>query len=86
MDQAFLTFALPADARGDQMKLVVNGEVTEFAEGTTVAEVVEGYGRDPSGRGTAVAVNGNVVPRATWRETSLQDDDEVEVLTAIGGG
>jgi sulfur carrier protein len=68
------------------VKLVVNGEVTEFAEGTTVAKIIKTLGRDPSGRGIAVAVNGAVVPRGTWHETKLHNDDEVEVLAAVGGG
>jgi sulfur carrier protein len=68
------------------MKVVVNGEATEFAEGTTVAKIVETLGRDPSGRGIAVAVNGAVIPRGTWQETKVRNDDEIEVLAAVGGG
>jgi sulfur carrier protein len=64
----------------------VNGEVTELAEGTTIAQIVETLGRDPSGRGIAVALNGDVIPRGTWHDKLLQDDDEVEVLAAVGGG
>jgi sulfur carrier protein len=68
------------------MKIVVNGEIKELSEGATVAEVIEMLGRDPAGRGIAVAVNGDVVARGTWHVTLLQDDDKVEVLAAVGGG
>jgi sulfur carrier protein len=68
------------------MKVVVNGEIKEMSEGATVAEVIEMLGRDPAGRGIAVAVNGDVVARGTWRDTLLRDDDKVEVLAAVGGG
>ncbi|WP_026922435.1 sulfur carrier protein ThiS [Glycomyces arizonensis] len=37
------------------------------------------------GRGTAVAVNGEVVPRSEW-DRPLAEGDAVEVLTATQGG
>nr|WP_018347801.1 sulfur carrier protein ThiS [Longispora albida] len=37
-------------------------------------------------RGTAVAVNGTVVPRSEWPVTELRDGDSVELLTAVQGG
>jgi sulfur carrier protein len=40
----------------------------------------------PDGRGIAVAVNGEVVPRTAWAGTPLRDGDRVEVLSATQGG
>jgi thiazole synthase len=37
-------------------------------------------------RGTAVAVNGEVIPRGEWHETALHDGQELEVLHAVQGG
>ncbi|HEU0169522.1 MAG TPA: sulfur carrier protein ThiS [Chloroflexota bacterium] len=34
----------------------------------------------------AVAVNGEVVPRATWSGVRLADGDQVELVRAVGGG
>ena len=39
-----------------------------------------------AGRGVAVAVNGEVVPRSRWEAVALHDGDRVEVLTAAQGG
>jgi sulfur carrier protein len=36
--------------------------------------------------GVAVAVNDDVVPRASWSTTALRPGDRVEVLTAVQGG
>jgi sulfur carrier protein len=36
--------------------------------------------------GLATAVNGEVVPRASWAATLLADGDRVEVVTAVQGG
>jgi sulfur carrier protein len=66
------------------MTVTVNGTATELASGATVADVV---GRLASGReGTAVAVNGAVVPRSTWSVHALEDGDAIEVLVAVQGG
>ncbi|GDY30246.1 sulfur carrier protein ThiS [Gandjariella thermophila] len=62
----------------------VNGEAQEWAEGTTVDEIVRRLGAPPSG--VAVAMDGEVVPRATWEATAVRDGAVVEVLTAVQGG
>ncbi len=68
------------------MKVWVNGEWQDFPSDATVAQAVEARGADPGGRGVAVAVNGEVVPRDRWQQTRLDDGDAVEVLTAVQGG
>ncbi|MBQ1021210.1 sulfur carrier protein ThiS [Micromonospora sp. D93] len=66
------------------MELTVNGTGRSVAAGASVADLV----RDlvPHPRGVAVAVNGEVVPRAGWPGRVLRDGDRVEVLTAAQGG
>ncbi|MGH2821186.1 MAG: sulfur carrier protein ThiS [Actinomycetota bacterium] len=68
------------------MKIIVNGESTELEPGATVLDVIERVGRDPSVRGVAVALNGQVVPRSSWNETQVSEEDRVEVLSAVQGG
>jgi sulfur carrier protein len=65
---------------------LVNGEPRPVVAGTTVAGLIEELGHDPSGRGVAAALNGEVVPRTEWPTTGVGDGDKVEILTAIGGG
>lgn len=66
------------------VRVVVNGEVRTLEERTTVAALVDAVGRQR--RGTAVAVNGEVVPRSAWDRRELADRDRVEMLTAAPGG
>lgn len=66
------------------MRLRLNGERTELADGTTVAELVAA--RADQDRRVAVAVNSEVVPRSTWAGTPLHEDDDVELLAAVAGG
>ena len=68
------------------MKLTVNGDPQQLEEGARVEDVLVLLGRDRRGLGLAVAVNGQIVPRAQWPEHELNADDRVEVLHAIGGG
>jgi sulfur carrier protein len=68
------------------MRVVVNGEPREVATGTTVAGVVESLPGLPEGRGTAVALDGEVVPRSQWPRTVLTDGARVEIVIAVQGG
>jgi sulfur carrier protein len=64
----------------------VNGTEQTVQSGTTLADLVEATRGDAAGKGTAAAVNGEVVTRAEWPTTELSDGDAVEVLTASQGG
>jgi sulfur carrier protein len=66
--------------------IVLNGESSEVPPGETVAELLLGMGLDARARGIAVAVDGEVVPRASWESFALEQDARVEVLTAMQGG
>src|SRR6218665_3406803 len=33
-----------------------------------------------------IAVNGDVIPKSAWDDTSLKDGDEVEIVRAVSGG
>jgi sulfur carrier protein len=67
------------------MKIVLNGSEREVAEDTTVAQLVtEAAGN--AGRGLAVAVDAEVVPRSAWEDTTLIEGQRVELLAAIQGG
>jgi sulfur carrier protein len=68
------------------MLVTVNGERRELPTGATVQSIVQLFSASPQGRGVAVAVGGQVVPRADWPDTEVTDGDLVEVLTAVQGG
>ncbi|MBR6419695.1 MAG: sulfur carrier protein ThiS [Oscillospiraceae bacterium] len=61
----------------------VNGEQMDLA-GKTVAEMLAQLG----GELTRIAVERNeeIVPKAAYAETVLQDGDTVEVVRFVGGG
>ena len=74
------------------MFAIVNGEKRQLPGGATVLSVVEllsqdgGRSGELAGRGVAVALEGEVVPRQEWASTPVDDGARVEVLAAIQGG
>jgi sulfur carrier protein len=66
--------------------IVLNGESFEVHQGETLSAVLDRLGVSPQARGVAVAVDGEVVPRACWEVFALAEDARVEVLTAMQGG
>jgi sulfur carrier protein len=64
--------------------ITVNGEPRDVAAGTPIEAVVATL--TPLRSGVAVALNDSVVPRAAWATTVVEDDDRLEVLTAVQGG
>jgi sulfur carrier protein len=66
--------------------IVLNGEPRERGAGEVVAALVRGLGLPARARGVAVAIDGEVVPRAEWDSYAIPDGARVEVLTAMQGG
>jgi sulfur carrier protein len=66
--------------------VTVNGERRELPAGATVASVIDALHNAPDGRGVAVAVEGEVVPRAQWPTTELRDGAAIEIVAAVQGG
>jgi sulfur carrier protein len=68
------------------MRVVLNGERRELAADATVREAVTASGAPSEGRGVAVALDGEVVPRGRWDEVELHEGQRVEVVQAVQGG
>jgi sulfur carrier protein len=66
--------------------VILNGEAHELPAPATVDAAVRAAGAPSDGRGVAVAVDGEVVPRGAWTETEVRDGQQVEVLHAVQGG
>jgi sulfur carrier protein len=66
--------------------VTLNGEERTLPEGASVSDAILASGASESLRGVAVALDGEVVPRALWDGTELSDGGRVEVLRAVQGG
>jgi sulfur carrier protein len=65
--------------------IFVNGEPRERA-GATIEELLTDLGVEVRARGVAVAVDGEVVPRAEWGRRRITEGQRVEALAAMQGG
>ncbi len=68
------------------MNVIVNGESRSVPAGCTVAGLVGSLSIAPDGRGVAVAIGGEVVPRGAWTDTALDEGARVELVAAVQGG
>jgi sulfur carrier protein len=67
--------------------VVLNGERRELPDDeATVETAVHLAGAPTGGRGVAVALDGEVVPRGEWATTEVREGQELEVLHAVQGG
>lgn len=66
------------------MKILVNGEEREVADGTTVRGLVELLGLTEGP--VAVERNGEIVRRALHASEGLREGDVVEIVHFVGGG
>jgi thiazole synthase len=67
------------------MRIELNGEARQLPAGASLADAVRAAGAEKK-RGIAVALDGEVAPRARWEAMPLAEGSRIEVLAAIQGG
>ncbi len=68
------------------MRIRVNGENREVRSDLTVYELLVVMELNPGQPGIAIAVDREVVPKATWQQKTLRENSEVEIIRAVQGG
>lgn len=66
------------------MNILLNGTERAVDVGATVASLVDELG--VPARGTAIVIDGEVVPRSEWPAIMLRDQQRIELITAVQGG
>ena len=66
------------------MFLKVNGEFVEIKDGANIGDLLEKL--EMLEKRVAVELNGDVIPYSDLLDKTLQDQDIVEIVKAIGGG
>ncbi len=66
------------------ISVIVNGKTYQLDRPIRLDEYLEERGL--ANRSLAVAINGEVVPRAQHGEAVLSDGDRVEIVRPVGGG
>ncbi|MBI2683679.1 MAG: sulfur carrier protein ThiS [Acidobacteriales bacterium] len=66
------------------MTLILNGEAREFPSLADLAALIDHLGMKADR--VAVELNREIVPRAQWPATPLQENDKLEIVHFVGGG
>jgi thiamine biosynthesis protein ThiS len=66
------------------LRVTINGEERELPDGITLAALI-GYLALAPDR-LAIERNREVVRRSDWPQTTLNEDDRVEIIHFVGGG
>lgn len=64
--------------------ITVNGEPRRVPKGISVADLALDLGLEPSR--VAVERNLEIVPRSTLAQVTVEDGDDYEIVTFVGGG
>lgn len=67
------------------MNVIVNSNIVEIPEGSTVADVAAMHGCS-EGKGVAIAVGGKICPHSRWNETPVAGNAEIVIIKAAYGG
>ena len=67
-----------------RMQLYLNGEIRQFDQPLTIAELLRNLGL--SDRKIAVEVGRVIIPKSRHGGHLLQEGDRVEIIQAMGGG
>jgi sulfur carrier protein len=66
------------------VQVLVNGEARQLTGGSTIGDLLAEL--DLNVRFVAVEVNRELVPRARHGDHVLQEGDQLEIVTLVGGG
>jgi len=66
------------------LTISLNGEKVKFPEPLNIIDLLAA--KEYQNEKVALAINGSFVPRSQYGETMVNDNDEVDVIQAVGGG
>ena len=66
------------------MKLILNGKPLTLDNTLSITDLLIDQGYD--GKIVAVAINNNFVPKSSYAQTELQDNDRIEIVAPMQGG
>ncbi|GAB1258285.1 hypothetical protein NBRC116494_27870 [Aurantivibrio plasticivorans] len=66
------------------IEISLNNDCITLAPATVLQQALEQWGYEQ--KKCAVAINGEFVPRSEYANVTLQHQDEVDIVAAVGGG
>ncbi len=66
-----------------KIKILLNGTIEQIESGS-LEKILNTFA--PKDRPFAVEINGEIVPSAKFSDYSIQENDKIEIISAVGGG
>tara|TARA_Y100001936_G_scaffold191954_1_gene191194 strand:- start:214 stop:417 length:204 start_codon:yes stop_codon:yes gene_type:complete len=66
------------------LELIINGELRNINESQNLGDLVKEL--DIQSPNFAIALNQQVVPRSKYESTAIKENDQIEIVHAVGGG
>jgi thiamine biosynthesis protein ThiS len=66
------------------MNIQINGESQDFPSSLSLASLIDQLGMKADR--VAVELNREIVPRDQWSQTTLKENDRLEIVHFVGGG
>ena len=66
------------------MKITINGTQKEYTNPVPIQELVSQYCKNP--KHVIAEVNGEIINADHWKDKSIADGDNIELVSFVGGG
>ncbi len=66
------------------MEIILNGKPYQIKQAQNLADIITGAAKDP--RHIIAELNGKIIPSGSWTMTVLRENDQVELVSFVGGG
>jgi thiazole synthase len=66
------------------MNIKVNGQLRQFSSPLSITRLAEQLALNPTQ--VAIERNREIVPKSTYAQVQVNEGDEIEIVTFIGGG
>ena len=66
------------------MKIILNGQTKEITDQTTLNQLINTVSAQNTN--IIVEINKNIITKDKWKNTTLYENDHIELVTFVGGG
>ena len=66
------------------MNIFINGKVSEVKKNINIQDILRM--NNISDENIVVEINRTIISKMYWNDTKIEENDKIEIITAVGGG
>jgi sulfur carrier protein len=66
------------------MNIIVNGDTVSIEKNTNLESFLKS--NNINNKNIVIEINKNIVTKSIWKDKTLNENDVIEIITAVGGG